>query len=100
VHLGKIDLEPHSEILRIAFALVHVGCLLVNWFIKGKINRAGAISKVAALRDEQAWKEEQSKSRKRPNGDAAKEERKYFEQTVVAKKSPDWGEDEVETEMT
>ncbi len=92
----KLDLDPYTPHLRVLYALCQLAyCFVLNVLVRSKVDRAGALAKLAADKDERAWKEW-----RRMAGLGTDSKGMYFTQTLVAMKSPDWGEDEIETEMT
>jgi|Dee2metaT_14_FD_contig_31_1217119_length_966_multi_5_in_0_out_0_1 hypothetical protein len=106
MRFSKIDLDKHVQLLRIGFCAVILIQFMLFKAVRQKVEIQNAARKLAAEKAEDRWKAKHEEGgrrvsrKKAPSKKASAPDRKSFEETVVAKKSPDWGEDEVDTEMT
>merc|ERR1719230_506707 len=93
----KIDLGGHLKALRLCFGMTIVFVVMIYENIRPRIKRKALRDKREAEEALEAWKKSTSRSRKKS---VTRRSHEDFQPHVIAMKSPDWGEDEVETKMT
>uniref|UniRef100_A0A7S2GC48 Uncharacterized protein n=1 Tax=Florenciella parvula TaxID=236787 RepID=A0A7S2GC48_9STRA len=93
----KIDLGEHIQALRFCFAMTILFVVMVYENIRPRIKRKALRDKREAEEALEGWKKATSRSRKKS---VVKKTHEEFQPHVIAMKSPEWGEDEVETKMT
>lgn len=93
----QVDLGGHIEALRFCFAMTILFVVLVYENIRPRIKRKALRDKREAEEALEGWKKATSRSRKKS---VVKKTHEEFQPHVIAMKSPEWGEDEVETKMT
>ena len=92
----QVDLAGHVQALRLCFGMTILFVVLVFENIRPRIKRKALRDKREAEEALEAWKKATSRSRKKS---VTKKTHTDFQPSVVAMKSPEWGEDEVETKV-
>ena len=103
----KTDIDKYVTEVRIGFCAAFLLNFAMFALVRRKVELENQRRKAIAKNAELQWnaalskrREPRKKSSSKKANAATKGERKQFEETIIAKKSPDWGEDEVDTEMT